>query len=246
MRANEFILETTAHDQALWSTARHILKPLSRLSGKALDQYENGEQMGTIGSLAPMAPTSIHNVIIQLAPGEMSEYFAPHSTSGRRNLLANYDPASAYILLGGSSYGLDAQDVKTMTSQLAHEMRHALDHALSGGRFSGSHGRGARAYRGQDQIKDREHEHRPLEINAHYTEALADIEKAVKSTTTTQQLHKIITQAFRNRWVGKTYRYDLNDPNYRRLYNRAVQYAQTVIAQKRDKLAQKVSAEQKI
>ena len=238
MRSREFT-ETAEHDQALWSTARQILKPLSRLRGAPLDQYEAGAQIGTIGSLAPSAPPSIHNVVIQYAPGETSEYFAPNSTSDRRDLIRNYDANQEYILLGGSSYGLDATDVRTLTSQLAHEMRHALDQALSAGRFRGSHGRGATGYRGQDQLADRPHEHRPLEINAHYTEALADIEKAVKSTTTTNQLHKIITQAFRNRWVGKTYRYDLQDPNYRRLYNRAVQYAETVIAQKRERLAQK-------
>jgi hypothetical protein len=245
MRLKEFT-ESLADDQALWATARLILKPLSRLKGAAMDQYEAGAQIGTIGSLAPSAPKNIHNVIIQYAPGETSEYFASNSTSDRRDLIKNYDAKQEYILLGGSSYGLDATDVRTITSQLAHEMRHALDQSLSNGRFRGSHGRGATAYRGQDQIKDRSHEHRPLEINAHYTEALADIEKAVKSTTTTQQLHKIITQVFRNHWVGKTYRYDLQDPNYRRLFNRAVQYAETVIASKREKLAQKGPAEQKI
>jgi len=241
MRVHE-LLETVGDDQELWATARWILKPLSRLRGAALDQYEKGEQIGTIGQLAPQAPRQLLDVVIQWAPGETSEYFARNSTSTRRTLIRNYDANTRYILLGGSSYGLDATDIRTITSQLAHEMRHAMDDELSGGRFRGSHGTGATAYRGQDQIKDRSHEHRPLEINAHYTEALADIERMVKSTTGTQQLHKIITQVFRNHWVGKTYRYDLQDPNYRRLFTRAVQYAETVIAQKRDKLAQKVSA----
>jgi len=238
--------ETAQHDTALWATARNILKPLMRDAGReqgpALDQYENGQSIGSIGKLDPSSLKEIHDVIIQYAPGETSEYFPVNSTS-RTDLLANYNANKRYILLGGSSYGLDKE--KNIISQLAHEMRHALDDTLSSGKFNRSHGRGATAYRpstpDSNQLKDREHENRPLEINAHYTQALEDIAKAVKSTTTTAQLHKIITQAFKNRWVGKAYRYNTQDPNYRRLVQRAVQYAQTIIQQKQEKLASKAN-----
>jgi hypothetical protein len=240
---DESIEETAEHDQALWNTARNILKPLMRDAGRdqgpALDQYENGDVVGTVGEIDPSSPKELHDVVVQYSPGETSEYFPVNSTS-RTDLLTDYDASKRYILLGGSSYGLDKDEVKHMISQLAHEMRHALDDSLSGGKFNRSHGRGATAYRpsSQDsnQLRDLEHENRPLEINAHYTQALEDIAKAVKSTTTTAQLHKIITQAFKNRWVGRAYRYNIQDPNYRRLVQRAVQYAQKIIQQKQSKL----------
>jgi hypothetical protein len=236
MRISE-LTETTQHDQALWATARAILQPLARQAlkekGPLWDSYEQGLAIGSLGQLDPQVPKEIQDVILQFAPGEMSEYFAKNSTSPGQQLINDYNADQRYIILGGGSYGLDNDEVKNMISTLAHEMRHALDDTLSQGNFNRSHGRGATAYRGQNQVKDLEHEQRPLETNAHYTQALEDIAKAVKSNTSTAQLLKIINDAFKNRWVGRAYRYNMQDPNYRRLVQRAVQYAQTVIDQKK-------------
>ena len=236
------ITETVAHDQGLWATARKILSPLarqvSREKGPLLDRYESGDVVGTIGQLYPQAPQEIHDVILQFAPGEMSEYFAANSTSDRKDLLANYDSQKRYILLGGTDMLYDPEDVNTIISTLAHEMRHALDDTLSQGKFKGSHGRGKTQFKGSSQITGQQtHELRPLEINAHYTQALADIAKRLKSTTPTSQLNRIVLDAFKNYHVGQRYRYDLDDPNYRRLVQRAVQYAQSVIADKKQKKA---------
>lgn len=244
------ITETVQHDSALWATARKILSPLarqvSREAGPLLDRYESGSVVGTIGQLYPQAPEEIHDVILQFAPGEMSEYFAANSTSSRTDLLANYDSQKRYILLGGTDMLYDPEDVKAIITTLAHEMRHALDDRLSQGKFKGSHGRGKTQFKGSSQITDQpRHELRPLEINAHYTQALADIARRLKTTTATGQLNMIIRDAFKTYHVGDRYGYDLNDPNYRRLVQRAVEYAQSVIADKvssREAPAQNFSA----
>jgi hypothetical protein len=153
----------------------------------------------------------------------MCEYFAKDSTSDRRELIPYYDNNHRYILLGGTSTMYDPEDVNPMISTLAHEMRHALDDTLSQGRFNRSAGRGASAYRGQNQVQDLPYERRPLELNAIYTQAVGEIVANVRATTNNKKLKDIIVQAFRN-YPELLQAYPkpiLNDPNFRRLLNRA-------------------------
>jgi len=227
MRIRDIISETAAHDQILWSAAKDILKPLirdvKRDSGPALDQYNDGVAAGTLGQLSKNTPDEIKDVILVYAPGEMCEYFPINSTGERRTLIPEYNPAHRYILLGGTDTMYDPADVKPMISTLAHEMRHALDDTLSQGRFNRSAGRGASAYRGQNQIKDLPYERRPLELNAIYTQAVGEIMANVRATTNNKKLKDIIVQAFRNHpeLLQAYSKPILNDPNFRRLINRA-------------------------
>jgi hypothetical protein len=163
----------------------------------------------------------------------VSEFFSRDSESpsvGRHPIkMSSYN---RYIALGGTTMLYDPEDVKELITTLAHEMRHAMDDALSQGHFNRAHGRGATRYTptgvDRNQLTDLPHSQRPLEVNAFYTQSLADIAKAIRSTTTTQQLMKIIDREFKKHRVGHAYRYDLNDANYRRLVQRAVAYAQDI------------------
>jgi hypothetical protein len=226
MRSYEFITETTQADQALWATARDILKPLvrdaKRGGGPEIDRYVNGGQVGTLGQLSKNTPPEIADVILMYAPGDVSEYYAANSTSNTRDVIKDYNPGNRYIALGGTSYEPEDYEVKEMISVLAHEMRHALDDSLSGGKFKGSHGRGATRYRGQNQIKDLPYGKRPLELNAMYTQAIGEILPAVKATTNNKRLKDIIVKAFRNNPdLLRAYPKTIDDPNFRRLFNRA-------------------------
>lgn len=197
MRAIEFVFE-----------AREDQIELEDLATKIAQYLLKGGQRSTVGkitgSTGPLA-----NIKVSLRA-------RMHRTQGLpRSAAAAYDPDTKTVIVPRID--------KDLTSELVHELRHALDDVKSSGRFL--QGKKTSTPRSTNKDPRSAYLSLPLEINARFSQAIHSIIKDLKGTNPSK---KDIIDAIRIEFfvqnITPFFPNKMNDPAYRRLFSRALSY----------------------
>lgn len=128
---------------------------------------------------------------------------------------AAYDPATKTIIVPRTD--------KDLTSELVHELRHALDDIKSSGKFL--QGKKTSTPRSTNTDPRSAYLSLPLEINARFSQAIHSIIKDLKGTNPTRkEIMDAIRIEFFVQHITPFFPNKTNDPAYRRLFSRALSY----------------------
>lgn len=197
MRAHEFVIE-----------ARDDQIELEDLATKIGQYLLKGGQRSTVGKITG-SNGALSNVKISLRT-------KMHKTQGLpKSAAAAYDPETKTIIVPRIN--------KDLTSELVHELRHALDDIKSSGKFL--QGRKTNTPRSKNNDPRSAYLSLPLEINARFSQAIHSIIKDLKGTNPTR---KDIVDAIRVEFFVQSitpfFPDRMKDPAYRRLFSRALTY----------------------
>lgn len=120
-------------------------------------------------------------------------------------------------------------EIATSTNILNHELRHALDHIKSDGKFINSNGGG------RDKVKGNQHKlpafDRPMEWNAFYAQITDDIQHELqtlwlngKRELSPQEKLALIKKHFENSRMAVRHQFDVSDSKYRHLLTRLTKF----------------------
>lgn len=197
MRAHEFVIEARQDQIELEDLATKIAKYLLK-----------GGQRSTVGKITGSTGV-LSNVKVSLRTR------MPKTQGLPRSAAAAYDPETKTIIVPRID--------KDLTSELVHELRHALDDVKSSGRFL--QGRKTSTPRSTSNDPRSAYLSLPLEINARFSQAIHSIIKDLKDTNPTR---KDIIDAIRIEFfvqnITPFFPKKMQDPAYRRLFSRALSY----------------------
>lgn len=197
MRACEFVIE-----------ARDDQIELEDLANKIAQYLLKGGQRSTVGKITGSVG-ALSNVKISLRTK------MPRTQGLPRSAAAAYDPSTKTIIV--------PRIAKDLTSELVHELRHALDDVKSSGRFL--QGRKTNTPISKNDDPRSAYLSLPLEINARFSQAIHSIIKDLKGTNPTR---KDIVDAIRVEFFVQSitpfFPKKMQDPAYRRLFSRALNY----------------------
>ena len=196
MRACEFVIE-----------ARDDQIELEDLAVKIAQYLLKGGQRSTVGKITG-STGALSNIKISLRTK------MPKTQGLTKSAAAAYDPDTKTIIVPRID--------KDLTSELVHELRHALDDVKSSGRFL--QGRKTTTPRSADNTRTA-YLSLPLEINARFSQAIHSI---IKDLAGTNPSRKDIVDAIRVEFfvqnITPFFPKKLQDPDYRRLFSRALSY----------------------
>lgn len=196
MRACEFVIE-----------ARDDQIELEDLAVKIAQYLLKGGQRATVGKITG-STGALSNIKISLRSR------MPKTQGLTKSAAAAYDPDTKTIIVPRID--------KDLTSELVHELRHALDDVKSSGRFL--QGRKTTTPKSADNARTA-YLSLPLEINARFSQAIHSIIKDLKGTNPSR---KDIIDAIRVEFfvqnITPFFPKKLQDPDYRRLFSRALSY----------------------
>lgn len=197
MRACEFINENKTDQIEIEDLAEKISQYLSQ-----------GGQKSTVGKITGSTGL-LSNIKINIRSRMPKTQGLPKSAN------AAYDTDTKTIIV--------PQTDKDLTSELVHELRHALDDVKSSGRFL--QGKKTTTPRSSKDDPRSAYLSLPLEINARFSQAMQSIVKDLKGTTPSK---KDIINAIRVEFlvynITPFFPQRSNDPAYRRLFSRALSY----------------------
>lgn len=196
MRACEFVIE-----------ARDAQIELEDLATKIAQYLLKGGQRATVGKITG-STGALSNIKISLRSR------MPKTQGLTKSAAAAYDPDTKTIIVPRID--------KDLTSELVHELRHALDDVKSSGRFL--QGRKTTTPKSADNARTA-YLSLPLEINARFSQAIHSI---IKDLAGTNPSRKDIIDAIRVEFfvqnITPFFPKKLQDPDYRRLFSRALSY----------------------
>jgi hypothetical protein len=197
MRAHEFVIE-----------ARDDQIELEDLATKIAQYLLKGGQRSTVGKITGSTGV-LSNVKVSLRTR------MPKTQGLPRSAAAAYDPSTKTIIV--------PRMAKDLTSELVHELRHALDDVKSSGRFL--QGRKTNTPISKNDDPRSAYLSLPLEINARFSQAIHSIIKDLEGTNPTR---KDIVDAIRVEFFVQSitpfFPKKMQDPAYRRLFSRALNY----------------------
>lgn len=197
MRACEFVIE-----------ARNAQIELEDLATKIAQYLLKGGQRATVGKITG-STGALSNIKISLRSR------MPKTQGLTKSAAAAYDPETKTIIVPKID--------KDLTSELVHELRHALDDIKSSGKFL--QGRKTNTPRSKNDDPRSAYLSLPLEINARFSQAIHAIIKDLKDTNPTR---KDIVDAIRVEFfvqnITPFFPKKMQDPAYRRLFSRALSY----------------------
>lgn len=197
MRASEFVIE-----------ARNDQIELEELASKIAQYLLKGGQRSTVGKITG-STSSLANIKISIRTR------MPKTQGLSKSAEAAYDPDTKTIIVPKLG--------KDLTSELVHELRHALDDLKSSGRFL--QGRKTSTPRSTNKDSRSAYLSLPLEINARFSQAIHAIINDLKGTNPTQKdIIDAIKIEFFAQSITPFFPDRMKDPAYRRLFSRALSY----------------------
>jgi len=196
MRAYEFILESAEDQEIIESLATMIS-----------EYFKAGGLYDTIGNI-----TGNDGILKDIKVETVDDM--PKAQGQSIPTSAAYDPDTRTIIIPITD--------KNLESELVHELRHALDDIKSGGKFLV----GKKTSTPKDDTTDiKKYTSIPLEINARLSQAVREIVKDLKGKNPSiEEITDAIKVEFLV-WDISTYYPDrLKDPEYKRLFTRAIKY----------------------
>lgn len=196
MRAQEFVIEARENQLELEDLATRIAEYLLK-----------GGQKSTVGKITGSAGV-LSNVKISLRTK------MPKTQGLTKSAEAAYDPDTKTIIVPRVD--------KDLTSELVHELRHALDDVKSSGKFL----QGKKTITPRSSASSRtSYLSSPVEINARFSQAIHSIIKDLNGTNPTrQEIVDAIKIEFVAHDIAPFFPNRLKDPAYRRLFSRALSY----------------------
>lgn len=179
---------------------------LEDLASKIAQYLISGGQKSTVGKITgSTGPLSSIKVSLR---SRMPK------TQGLANAAnAAYDPDTKTIIVPRTD--------KDLTSELVHELRHALDDIKSSGRFLQGRTATPRATGDDNQS----YLSLPLEINARFSQAIRSIANDLAGTDPSRNdIIQAIKIEFLSRDITQFFPKKTEDPAYRRLFSRALSY----------------------
>jgi hypothetical protein len=203
MRINDLLFET-AHDE-------HNIQAIARAIVTWLDENTDeltgdNQTLGTITMLTGVEDPLLGDIKIAI------EHQRPNARGAWRPSSNSISVVFEHFF---EQYGEEVyvKEETKLYSVLVHELRHALDHNLSNGKYR--HNKG----------NDGEYLQRPKEINARFSQSLIDIKQAVADGTDPVSAIKTSFKRYR---IDRVFPNGVQDLKYRRLFNRALEYAQSI------------------
>lgn len=197
LRANGFIIETR-NDQI----------EIENLAAKIAQYLLSGGRAATVGKI-----TGAGGVLSNIKVSIRSRM--PKTQGLTNSAAAAYDPDKKTIIVPSAG--------KDLTSELVHELRHALDDIKSSGRFL--QGKNTSTPRSTSSDPRSAYLSLPLEINARFSQAIHSIIKDLTGTTPTRkEIMDAIRIEFFVQNITAFFPNKMNDPAYRRLFTRALSY----------------------
>ncbi len=197
MRAQEFIYEKR-DDQI----------EIEELASKISQYLLSGGQKSTVGKITGSTGL-LSNIKISLRTR------MPKTQGLTKSAAAAYDPDTKTIIVPRID--------KDLSSELVHELRHALDDIKSSGKFL--QGKKTSTPRSKNPDPRSAYLSLPLEINARFSQAIHSIIKDLKGTNPSR---KDIMDAIRIEFfvqnITPFFPNKMQDPAYRRLFSRALSY----------------------
>lgn len=215
MRINDLLSETTSDEHHIQDIALRIVKWFQKNTNKLTG---DNQRLGTIADLINDDEICLDNELCGINIEVEMYNFKRGGVWIASRYTISLSLNSFIKRLDMRSWTADGSRVsiakpRGLYSILVHELRHALDDLLSNGKYLKNKG------------NDGEYWQRPIEINARFSQALLDIRDSVEAGADPVTA---IKNSFEDHSIAKVLPNGLNDPKYRRLFNRALEYVQSI------------------
>ena len=215
MRIIDLLSETTSDEHHIQDIALRIVKWFEKNTNKLTG---DNQKLGTIADLINddelCLDNDLCNINLEIEILNFSRKGAWRSSAYTIFLSFNYFfKRHGIVSRPANGSRVYIADPRGLYSTLVHELRHALDDVLSNGMFRGGRG------------NDGPQLQRPLEINARFSQALLNIRDSVEAGADPVTA---IKSSFKQLRIAEVFPNGVNDLKYRRLFNRALEYAQSI------------------